>query len=87
MREDEVPAYPQGPQGRQALEWLLSAEGRALLRLLPEGPLDPGEALGVGTRLRQRFPAELVAAALAQQELRVRGAAKFSAAGRMWFTR
>lgn len=93
MREDGVPAYPQGPQGpqgplgRQTLERLLSAEGRALLRLLPEGPLDPGEALGVGTRLRERFPAELVAAALAQQELRVRGAAKFSAAGRMWFTR
>ena len=87
MREDGVPAYPQGPLGRQTLERLLSAEGRALLRLLPEGPLDPGEALGVGTRLRERFPAELVAAALAQQELRVRGAAKFSAAGRMWFTR
>ena len=96
MREDGVPAHPQGPQtpqgpqgplGRQTLERLLSAEGRALLRLLPKGPLDPGEALGVGTRLRERFPAELVAAALAQQELRVRGAAKFSAAGRMWFTR
>ena len=75
------------PDREAALDRLLSAEGRALLRLLPDGPLDPGEALGVGTRLRERFPAELVAAALAQQELRVRGAAKFSAAGRMWFTR
>ena len=75
------------PDQEAGLDRLLSAEGRALLRLLPDGPLDPGEALGVGTRLRERFPAELVAAALAQQELRVRGAAKFSAAGRMWFTR
>ncbi|HKQ01309.1 MAG TPA: class I SAM-dependent methyltransferase, partial [Actinomycetes bacterium] len=81
MRDDEVRRYPQG------LERLLSAEGRELLAHLPEGPLDPAGALAVGTRLRERFPAELVAAALAQQELRARGAAKFSAAGRMWFTR
>jgi hypothetical protein len=69
------------------LERLLSNEGRALLDSLPPGPLDPDDALRVGTRLRERFPAELVAAALAQQELRVRAAAKFSAADRMWFTR
>ncbi|HEX2156784.1 MAG TPA: SAM-dependent methyltransferase, partial [Actinomycetes bacterium] len=66
---------------------LLSDEGRALLDSLPPGPLDPAEELRVGTRLRERFPAELVAAALAQQELRVRAAAKFPAADRMWFTR
>ena len=81
MREREAPVYP------QALDRLLSADGQALLRLLPEGPLDPAEALRVGTRLRERFPAELVAAALAQHELRVRAAAKFSQANRMWFTR
>jgi THUMP domain-containing protein len=75
------------PDREAALDRLLSAEGRELLELLPEGPLDPGEALAVGTRLRARFPAELVAAALAQHELRVRGAAKFSKAAEMWFTR
>ncbi len=92
MPEHGVPTYPQGPQGLdpqkpQGIDRLLSAEGQAVLRLLPKGPLDPGEALRVGTRLRQRFPADLVAAALAQQELRVRGAAKFSKAAKMWFTR
>jgi hypothetical protein len=66
---------------------LLSGEGRALLGELPEGPLDPGDALALGSRLRERFPAELVAAALGQHELRGRAAAKFSLAGRMWFTR
>jgi SAM-dependent methyltransferase len=71
----------------QGLDRLLSAEGQALLRVLPGGPLDPAEALRLGTRLRERFPAELVAAALAQHELRARAAAKFSEADRMWFTR
>jgi SAM-dependent methyltransferase len=69
------------------LDRLLSEEGRALLAGLPAGPLDPGDALALGTRLRRRFPAELVAAALAQHELRARAAAKFTRAGEMWFTR
>jgi THUMP domain-like len=69
------------------LDRLLSPEGRALLDGLPDGPLDPDDALALGTRLRRRHPAGLVAAALAQHELRARAAAKFSAADRMWFTR
>jgi SAM-dependent methyltransferase len=69
------------------LDRLLSEEGRAVLEELPAGPLDPGEALRLGTRLRRRHPVELVAAALAQHELRVRAAAKFGRAGAMWFTR
>jgi len=69
------------------LDRLLEAEGRALLDELPAGPLDPGEALRLGSRLRERHPAELVAAAFAQRELRARAAAKFRRAGRMWFTR
>jgi SAM-dependent methyltransferase len=69
------------------LDRLLSDEGRALLDSLPPGPLGPDDALAVGTRLRRRFPAELVAAALAQHELRARAAAKFPRAGEMWFTR
>jgi SAM-dependent methyltransferase len=69
------------------LDRLLSQEGRALLDGLPAGPLDPDDALALGTRLRRRFPAELVAAALAQHELRVRASAKFARAAGMWFTR
>ena len=69
------------------LDLLLSAEGRELLAGLPAGPLGPADALRLGTRLRRRHPAELVAAALAQRELRERAAAKFALAGRMWFTR
>jgi SAM-dependent methyltransferase len=69
------------------LDRLLSDEGRAVLDSLPPGPLGPDDALAVGTRLRRRFPAELVAAALAQHELRSRAAAKFALAQRMWLTR
>jgi SAM-dependent methyltransferase len=69
------------------LDRLMAAEGRALLAELPEGGLDPDEALRLGTRLRDHHPAELVAAAIAQHDLRTRAAAKFAAAGRMWFTR
>ena len=78
---------PDRSRASAALDLLLSAEGRALLAGLPEGRLDPGEALRVGSRLRATHPAELVAAALAQRELRDRAAAKFSGADRMWFTR
>src|SRR4030095_14144015 len=99
MPEETAPGYPQGPDPPhgldrppgfdrpQGLDRLMSDEGRALLQLIPEGALEPGEALALGTRWRERFPAERVAAALAQQELRVRAVAKFSAASRMWFTR
>lgn len=46
----------------------------------------PGD-LAVATRLRQRWPAELVAAATAQAELRARAAGKFDRAAAMLFTR
>ena len=69
------------------LDRLLAAEGRAVLAELPDGPLGPDEALRLGTRLRGRHPPELVAAAIAQHELRTRAAGKFAAAGSMWFTR
>ena len=69
------------------LDRLLSDEGRSVLDSLPPGPLGPDDALAVGTRLRRRVPAELVAAALAQHELRARAAARFTLAGEMWFTR
>src|SRR5215211_1432819 len=103
MPELEAPGYPQGPpkgppmrspsassapnDPLALLDRLLSPEGRALLAELPEGALDPDQALGLGTRLRARYPPELVAAAITQHDLRAQAAGKFAAAGRMWFTR
>jgi THUMP domain-containing protein/RNA cap guanine-N2 methyltransferase len=80
-------ARPPDPDPARDLDRLWSAEGRALLAELAHGPLDPAEALRLGTRLRGRHPAELVAAALAQRELRSRASAKFARAEAMWFTR
>jgi hypothetical protein len=92
MPEREASGCPQGgltePNDPLALlDRLLSEEGRAVLDALPDGALGPDQALGLGTRLRERHPPELVAAALAQHDLRARAAGKFAAAGRMWFTR
>jgi hypothetical protein len=85
MPEHQALACPQGLDPHD-LDRLL-AEGQELLRVLPEGPLDPAESLRLGTQLRERFPAGLVATALAQQALRARAGVKFSKANRMWFTR
>ena len=78
MTDDETLARLRaldGPQGRALLEALrgvdVTGEGR----------------LALGTRLRRDHPAELVAAALGQQELRARAAAKFPRAADMLFTR
>jgi hypothetical protein len=43
--------------------------------------------LALGTRLRREYPADLVAAALTQHELRLSARAKFGRAMRMLFTR
>jgi SAM-dependent methyltransferase len=91
MPQRVAPGHPQAahpdPDPATLLDRLLAPEGQALLEELPAGTLDPQEALRLGTRLRERYPAGLVAAALAQHELRVRAAGKFRRAGRMWFTR
>lgn len=72
------------------LDMLLSATGQELLgelaREAPEG-LDPPGELALAGRLRARFPAGLVAAALHQHALRLRAQTKWSRAGRMWLTR
>ncbi|MDF8263170.1 class I SAM-dependent methyltransferase [Luteipulveratus flavus] len=66
---------------------LTSGEGWGLLQSLP--PYDAKEALGLGVRLREAgFPADLVAAALTQSELRARAADKLgSSAAEMLLTR
>jgi THUMP domain-like/RNA cap guanine-N2 methyltransferase len=67
---------------------LLTPLGRELLsRLAAEGAGGPGAGLALAERLRREYPASLVAVAMAQQELRVAAAAKFSRAADMLFTR
>ena len=66
---------------------LTEPAGRALLESLRDETVTGSGGLALGTRLRQRFPPELVAAALGQQELRTRAAAKFTRAADMFFTR
>jgi hypothetical protein len=70
-------------------EALLSPQGRELLDWLGErgAALDTGAELRVAGELRARYPAELVTAALAQHELRLRARPKFARAGEMFFTR
>ena len=64
---------------------LLTAPGRELLARLAAEPASGGLALAV--RLRREYPADLVAAATAQHELRLAARAKFSRAADMLFTR
>jgi hypothetical protein len=69
------------------LDALLSVPGAELLGSLRDRELTPDTALALGTRLRGSYPPALVAAALAQHELRLAGRAKFSRAMDMFFTR
>ena len=55
---------------------LLSPEGRELLDRLAGERVDPGRALELARALRGRYPPDLVAAALTQQELRVAAATR-----------
>ena len=68
-----------------AFEALLTPEGQELLHRLRRED-DPAR-LRLGTELRASYPVELVTAALAQHELRLRARAKFSRALDMFFTR
>jgi hypothetical protein len=64
---------------------LLTPQGQELLARLATEPGSGGLALAV--RLRREYPADLVAAATAQHELRLAARAKFSQAADMLFTR
>jgi SAM-dependent methyltransferase len=81
-------------QGRQEhaevtgqAEALLSPEGAELLALVARARAAGEPPLATAARLRRDHPASLVAAATAQDELRVAGQAKFSRALEMLFTR
>lgn len=68
-------------------EALSSAVGRELLDRLDRVAATPVTALALATALRADYPADLVADALTQHELRLQAAAKFTRADRMFFTR
>jgi hypothetical protein len=76
-----------GPIDGQALDALLSPEGQTLLsELAVEAPSKSG-GIALITRLRKRYSATLVAAAIETAELRRRAQSKFTNAARMYFTR
>ncbi|MGH3246212.1 MAG: THUMP-like domain-containing protein [Trebonia sp.] len=66
---------------------LLTAQGRELLARLAVARDGAMSSLALAERLRREYPADLAAAAMAQQELRAAAAAKFSRAAQMLFTR
>ncbi|MHB1595541.1 MAG: class I SAM-dependent methyltransferase [Streptosporangiaceae bacterium] len=66
---------------------LLTAQGRDLLASLAGEQVTPERALALSATLRERYPADLVAAALTQQALRAAARGKFGAADAMLFTR
>ena len=66
---------------------LLTPPGQELLALLAAEPDGGATPLALAVRLRRQYPADLVAAATAQHELRLAARAKFSRAMQMLFTR
>jgi len=66
---------------------LLTPQGAELLGRLAARADGAASPLALAERLRREYPAGLVAAAMAQQELRRAAAAKFSRAAEMLFTR
>jgi hypothetical protein len=66
---------------------LLTPAGGELLEQLRGIDVTPDQALRLSAELRDRYPADLVAAALTQQALRIAAQEKFSLAGEMFFTR
>jgi SAM-dependent methyltransferase len=70
----------------ESLDFLMSAAGEELLARAAEW-IAVGDPVRAVTALRRAYPADQVAAALEQAELRRRARAKFSAADRMLFTR
>ena len=66
---------------------LLTAQGQELLARLAVPRAAAMSPLALAERLRREYPADLVATAMAQQELRLAAEAKFSRAAEMLFTR
>jgi hypothetical protein len=73
-----------GSPEASSVELLLGPEGAAVLAAAERAA---GPSLRVGEALRREFPGDLVAAALAQLELRTRAAGKFADPSALLFTR
>lgn len=71
----------------EALSYLLSQAGEALLDQLAAEGVKEADLLSLTTRLRRAYPSDVVAAALDLSLLRRRARAKFSRADGMFFTR
>jgi RNA cap guanine-N2 methyltransferase len=79
------PGRDDGPVSQAAQ--LLTPAGAELLGRLRGIDVTPDQALCLGTELRDRYPPDLVAAALTQQALRMAAREKFGLADEMFFTR
>lgn len=71
----------------EQLDYVMSAPGQALLAAIADAKPEARRGLQLGRRLREHYPAEMVAAAMTLSELRARARAKFSRADEMFFTR
>ncbi len=67
--------------------FLLTTEGQRLLRETADPPLTPANHLQVASRLRRQVDPQLAQAVIETILLRQRAGAKFSRAGKMYFTR
>ncbi len=76
-----------GSEAEARFAALLTPAGQELLGYLADQAITPDSMLRLGTQLRARYPASLVAAALAQHELRLAARPKFTRAMDMYFTR
>ena len=76
-----------GSEAEARFAALLAQPGQDLLASLADQPVTADSALRLGSQLRARYPAALVAAALAQHELRLAARSKFARAMDMYFTR
>ncbi len=79
------PGRDDWPMGQAAM--LLTPAGGELLDRLRGIDVTPDKALRLSAELRGQYPADLVAAALTQQALRIAAREKFSRADEMFFTR
>lgn len=64
-----------------------SPDGARVLAAVRELAPTPATSITVATRLRKTYPVELVVAAMAMHDLRVRAQAKFERPDELWFTR
>ena len=71
----------------EAIRFLLSSGGRAILDEWAAESLSPDTRLATATRLRRQLAPEMAAAAMEMALLRQRATRKFSRADRMFFTR